>query len=257
MTHTLKISLTTLFLGIACSGSGPQESVHQTSGGSGGKPPYTWPTIKLPGEAGMAGEAGATSEGGAAGEAGAYSEGGAAGEGEGGSGGDFVEPDDCELPIYLQQAHIIAPGTGRPVIENVVSTSGTVPYGAIVRYSKFDSWRCDHKPFCDYAVHAPSDDGFPETERYWEPVRWQGLPPDGTVGEWIGLCTLPQWEPHGTCGGFYLEGDYTNYRDPTDLYAERFVWQCRPGWSSACDVQAPGTGNAWINASTTLHCYGY
>jgi|SRR6478736_5161743 len=244
------VSALTWALTIACSNDA--EPIRPTYWGQGGVNQLIWPTIKLL-EAGQAGEGG-SADGGQAGQAGSH-EGGSAGVELAGAGG--LSEEDCQLPEYLEQAHQLEIGLGRPAVEDTVSTTGSVPYGTIVKFSKYNNWRCDHQPFCDYAVQAPTDEGFPETRRYWEPVRWQGLPPDGKIGQWLGLCTLPQWTSHGTCGGFYRDGDYVDYRDSNDPYAERFVWQCRVGWSSACDVQPPGTGSAWVNVSDTIHCYGY
>lgn len=179
--------------------------------------------------------------------------------GASGAGGAPPEPDDCELPDYLISRHLMVTGTGRPYVADQVPTKplGTVPYNTLVIFAKVDYWRCLHKPFCDYAVQFPSTDAKPFTELYWEPTYWQGIPPDGKIGEWIGMCSLGQWKAHPTCGGFYLEGDYVNYKDPTDTYAERYVWECRAGWAEGCDTQAPGTGMAWINISDTYHCYGF
>ncbi len=265
MTHTPKIALLVLMLA-ACTDAAENVQVSDGGGGKGGSGGVLgWP-IHLAGEGGMSGEeaAGAAGEGpaGAAGAAGS-SEGGAAGDtGEAGAGGEvaIVEPDDCELPTYLQAAHLMESGLGKPdVLDIIPSTNiGTVPFGTIVRYgNKYNDWRCDHHPFCNYAVLTPSLVLLPRTERYWTPVFWQGNPPNGAVGEWVSPCEFEPWEQHNTCGGFYLDGDLTVYKDPSDLYAERFVWSCRDGWSEVCDTQAPGTGNAWANISTAFQCYGF
>lgn len=240
-------------------GGGGVAGMPKPTGGMGGKEMGEGGTLSS--EGGAAGAAGFAGEGLEAGPGGDGGEGGVAGEaGATGAGGWPDDPDDCELPTYLQEGHLFEPGTAKPEIKDVIPSSemGTVPYGTIVRFAnKYNVWRCDHQPFCNYTYKVPSLIPIPETEVYWEPVYWQGYPPDGSSGEWVSPCKVEQWKPHGTCGGFYLSGDFVKFKYPDDIYAERVIWECKEGWDTVCDTQQPGTGSAWSNVSQSFQCYGY
>src|SRR6478752_1922607 len=95
------VSALTWALTIACSNDA--EPIRPTYWGQGGVNQLIWPTIKLL-------------------EAGQAHEGGWAGVELAGAGG--LSEEDCQLPEYLEQAHQLEIGLGRPAVEDTVSTTG-------------------------------------------------------------------------------------------------------------------------------------